>query len=354
MATLKDVADLSGVSQATVSRVLNADPSLSVTQQTRDKVINAARRLNYKTVSERVQAQNVRMGLASGIDGFSTDGKKKRIGIAQMYELSQQREDIYYLTLKQFVDEACFAQGFTTVLLSRNEDKVFVKNDDDPVDGIIAIGRFTKEEVKQFEVYTNHIVFIDSDPDGLHYFSIVPNYHMALRQVLNHCWDRGKKRIAYAGAVRTFNDEKKLSMDARFYYYRTSMIYKDAFEENLVIDCEMNARSGYAAMKQYIETHELLPEVIFAASDAVAPGIVKALHESGIRIPEDVGVLTFNNTSFSEFANPPLTSIEVFLDECAKTALQCMMFTWNGFAIAKKIVVPCQLIDRGSVVKNNF
>lgn len=349
MATLKDIASQTGVSQATVSRVLNADPSLSVSEETREKILLTAKRLKYKTVSERVQANCNQMNPVTSIDGFLTDGKKKRIGIAQMYELREQKEDIYYLTLRQMVDEVCFSYGFSTVTFSRNDQKEFIKHDNEPIDGIIAIGRFSKQEIKQFESYTSNLVFIDSNPDGLKYFSIVPNYHMAVRQVLNHCWDKGKKRVAYAGAVKTLDDVKELAMDARFYYYRTSMINKGAYEEDLVIDCEMNARSGYDAMKKYLTEHEILPAVIFASSDAVAPGIVKAINESGLSIPKDIGVITFNNTSFSEFSNPPLTSIEVFLGECAKTALQCMLFTWNGFSIAKKIVVPCQLIDRGSV-----
>ncbi|MBP3325041.1 MAG: LacI family DNA-binding transcriptional regulator [Coprococcus sp.] len=367
MATLKDIANEVGVSQATVSRVLNGDPAISVTKETRDNILLTAKRLAYKTVTQRVQenAQNTLNSDWSIHDETAGTGKKVRIGVAQMFEISEQMEDIYYLQMKSTLDEVCFLKGWTTVTLSRNDKKQFVKNDDMPLDGIIAIGRFTKEEIQNFEEYTENIVFIDSNPEPLKYFSIVPDYHLAVRLAVNHCRKLGQNRIAYVGSVNTFNDNKNLTMDPRFYYYRTAMVNHDLFEDSLVIDCPMNARGGYAAMKQYLsevigrtEHHKqsegkVLPDVLFAASDAVAPGVVKALQEAGIKIPEDIGMVTFNNTSLSEFSNPPLTSIEVFLTENAETATRCMDMLWSGRRFPKKIVVPCVLVDRNSVKQHD-
>lgn len=350
MATLKDIAAQAGVSQATVSRVLNGDPALSVTHETRERVLQTAQQLGYKTVTQRMQMHS-RTDEASAVQDAGEEGHRKRIGIAQMFEIREQMEDIYYMILKQMVDAVCFSRGWTTVVLSRNEDRHFVKNDGLPIDGLIAIGRFTGEEVADFESYTDNIVFLDSNPDALRYYSIVPNYHMAVRLVMNHCREKGQERVAYVGGVHTFDDRKKLSRDPRYYYYQASMIDRGMFDEDLVIDCGMNARSGYQAMCAYLEKNLPLPDVIFAASDAVAPGVVKALREHGIRIPQDLGVITFNNTSFSEYSDPPLTSVEVFLEENAKSAVQCLDFLWKDFRMPKKIVVPCRLVERGSVAE---
>lgn len=354
MATLKDIAGKAHVSQATVSRVLNSDPNLSITSEKRELIINIAKELNYKTVSQRVQEQqHPHAGGDSGFPSYfslGVDIRKKRIGIAQMLELSEQAQDIYYISLKQMVDQACFSYGWTTVLFSRDENGHFIKHDEDPVDGIICIGSFTEDEIADFKKHTENLVFLDSNPDPLKYYSIVPNYHMAVRQVLNHCFALGKKRIAYAGSVYTYGNTKEMALDARYYYYRIGMLNKDLFDGELIIDCPMNAQSGYDAINAYLDSHKELPEVIFAASDAVAPGIIKALYERQITVPNDVSVLTFNNTSFSEFSSPPLTSIEVMQEESAKMAAQCLFFKWIGDAsVAKKIVIPCMLIDRNSV-----
>lgn len=350
MATLKDIAEIVKVSQTTVSRVLNGDPTLSVTEETRKKIISAARDLGYRTVRQRYESHAAGQKKRKKTEKFS-EQKEKRIGIAQMFELQEQMEDIYYFKLRNTVEEMCFEKKWTTVLLNRNSAKQFVKNDEFPLDGIIAIGRFTTEEIQGFHKYTDNIVFLDSSPNEMKYYSVIPNYHMAIRSALGCFKEKGRQRIAYLGSVFTFGDTKELTMDPRFYYYKNSMADWGTYDKDLIIDCEMNARSGYEKMREYLNTHqkEDYPEGIFVSSDAAAPGLIKALSEQEIEIPGEIGIITFNNTSFSEFSNPPLTSIEVYMGESVRATIMCMEALWNKKEIPFKITVPCSLISRGSV-----
>lgn len=348
MATLKDIAELANVSQSTVSRVLNGDPTLNVTEETRQKVFNAAKDLDYKTVRQRYR-HTAEQGRDPSAEEKQAPDRERRIGVAQMFEIEELQEDIYYLMLKNFLDEAAFENRWTTVPLYRNEEKRFVKNDELPLDGIVAIGRFTQDEISGFHDYTDNIVFMDSSPDDLKYYSIVPNYHLAIRQVLAYIRERKCKTIAYLGSVFTYGDQKKLTMDPRFYYYKNSLLEKEMFCENLVMDCEMNARSSYQVMDAFLRERKELPDAIFAASDAVVPGLMKALREHEIVVPEQVGVISFNNTNFSKFSDPPLSSIEVYMRESADAAVLCMEQLWKQKYHPKKIIVPCSLIDRGSV-----
>ena len=346
MATLKEIARIAGVSPATVSRVLNQDPSLSVTEETRQRVLHTAKELGYQTVQERYQA--IRAAEEHG--GQRAPGAaERRIGIAQMFEKQQLLEDIYYLMLKNVLDEICFEKKWTTVMLFRNDQGHFVKNDDLPLDGIVAIGRFTQGEIDDFHRYTENIVFLDSSPDEEKYCSIVPNYQLAVRQVLDCFWRNGYQRIAYLGSVYTFGATKQLSVDPRFYYYKNSLLARECYDADLVIDCEMNSASSYAAMKAYLESGGEPPDAIFAASDVVAPGLLKVLREYEIRIPEEIGVITFNNTSLSQLAEPPLTSVEVFLRENADAAVICMELLWQKKIHPKQIIISCKLEERGSV-----
>lgn len=343
MATLKEIAHMAGVSPATVSRVLNQDPSLSVTDQTRERVLQTAKELGYRTVQQRYQAVRDQGGGRHGGRG------EKRIGIAQMFEKQQLLEDIYYLMLKNVLDEVCFQRHWSTVMLFRNDQEHFVKNDELPLDGIVAIGRFTQGEIDDFHRYTENVVFLDSSPDEEKYCSIVPNYHLAVRQVLGCFWGRGYEQVAYLGSVYTFGPKKGLTIDPRFYYYKNSLLERGTYREDLVLDCEMNSRSSYAVMKAYLEQGKELPQAIFAASDVVAPGMLKALREYRVRIPQDVGVITFNNTSLSQLAEPPLSSVEVFLEENADAAAICMELLWQKKIHPKQIIISCKLEDRGSV-----
>ena len=151
------------------------------------------------------------------------------------------------------------------------------------------------------------------------------------------------------GSCYTFGDTKAITLDPRFYYYRNSMSDKKLFNKNFVIDCEMNSKSGNDKRMEFIKNSENMPSAIFIASDSIAPGALKALQEENISVPDDISIITFNNTSLSEFANPPLTSIEVYMRENAKAGLLSLDQIWNGENHCKKIVISCELIDRHSV-----
>ena len=102
-------------------------------------------------------------------------------------------------------------------------------------------------------------------------------------------------------------------------------------------------------MKEYLDKGKPVPRAIFAASDVVAPGLLKALRDHQIRVPEDVGIITFNNTSLSQLAEPPLTSVEVFLQENADAAALCMELLWQKKIHPKQIIISCKLEERDSV-----
>ena len=336
MATLKDIAQIAGVAQGTVSRILNQDPTLCVTGETRERVMRITESLGYKKNTLRTASS-------------APTEKEKRIRDVQMFDMEELREDIYYLALKNILDEECFSRQWITVPLYRDERRRFVRRDQAPLDGLFAIGRFPQKEVAGFQDYTDNIVFLDSDPEPMRYYSILPNYHLAVQLALKHLRINGHQLIAYLGSVNTFGDHKELTMDPRFYYYRASQANRDSYDPSLVLDCEMNAKSGYAAMRNFLETYGRPPEAMFIASDSIAPGAMMALRERGLRVPEDISIVTFNNTVLSEYSDPPLTSIELFMRENVRAAAFCMQLLWQGNVRGKRIVVPCELVSRGSV-----
>lgn len=345
MATLKDIAERAGISQGAVSRILNCDSTLNVSAGTREKVFCIARELGYVSVAERHRQRR------EAAQGKRTDVVERHIGVVQMCEPEELREDIYYLIMKNVFDTECFSRGWSTVQLYRDESGRFIKNDDRDLDGIIGIGRFNEKEIENLSEYTANLVFIDSSPDEMKYYSIVSNYHMAVRQILGYFSDMGYAKIAYLGAVRTYNGKKILTIDPRYYYYRNALYELGLYDESLVLDCETNQKSAYDVMTKYITENKRPPEAIFVSSDSVVSGLVKAIVDKGFSIPDDVGIITYNNTTLSKQSNPPLDSIEVYMNENAESAAQCLEQLWSGKNLPRKIVVPCSLVIRGSVKK---
>lgn len=344
MATLKDVAKQAGVSAAAASRIINRDPTLSVTEETRARVLEAAAALDYRKSGPQPDRTD-----KGDKKSRAQPGRERRLGVAQMFEHRELQEDLYYLALKNALDRECFSRRWSTVPLFRDESGSFTLRDALPLDGLFAIGRFTREEIASFRRYTDKIVFLDSDPDPIRYYSILPNYHLAVRLALRHFEERGFSRIAYVGAVNTFGDQKELTMDPRFYYYRTWLINRNRFDPELVLDCPMTSGGGYEAMTEYLERNGHAPEAMFVASDSIAPGLMMALREHGVAVPEDAGVITFNNTVLSQFSDPPLSSIELHMPETVRAAAFSMEMLWQGDTCGKRIVVPCTLVSRGSV-----
>lgn len=342
MATIKEIALAAGVSQGAVSRILNDDATLSVSVATREKVLSIANDLGYKSVAQRYRMNNV---------SIATSNKKEiNIGIAQMYSMEELREDLYYMVMKNAVDSAVFSKTWNTELIYRDDNGRFVKNSKRKLDGIIAIGRYTPEEIADLEAFTRHVVFIDSEPDDMKFHSVMPNYHMAVRIALNKFSECGFDRVAYAGAVSTVNSHRVLAIDPRFYYYQNSTMMKDNCSDDCVIDCiNNNADSAYTAMSNYLEKYKKPPKAMFISSDSAAPGIVKAIIERGFNIPDDTSIITYNNTTFSTTCNPPLDSIEVYMVEYADSAVESMLKSWERRSIPKKTVIPCSLVERGSV-----
>ena len=109
MATLKEIAYKSGVSMSTVSRVLNHDSTIAVSDETKLKIFEIADELEYKTVKERKKKH--------------TEEYKTKIGIVEMYDTVNQLEDPYYLLLSNIVEKECFENNIETIKIFKKHDK---------------------------------------------------------------------------------------------------------------------------------------------------------------------------------------------------------------------------------------
>ena len=129
MATLKEIANAVGVSVGTVSRVLNHDISISVSDETKIKIFNMAEEMQYKTLKQRKINNKI-------------ENNKIRVGIVEMYNPSEQLEDPYYLLLKNTVEKECFNNNIKLVKLYNNGLN-YESLEEKDLDGIIAIGKFS-------------------------------------------------------------------------------------------------------------------------------------------------------------------------------------------------------------------
>ena len=159
MATLKEIADKVGVSLATVSRVLNNDSKIVVSDETKIQILRVAEELKYKTAKQRKnKINNIYV-----------------VGIVEMFDVAQQLQDPYYLFLRSIVEKQCFQKGIKVVSVFK-KDGTYQLLEDTKLNGIICIGKFTEEEVNQVSAISSNLVFLDSSPNDEIYDGVKTNF----------------------------------------------------------------------------------------------------------------------------------------------------------------------------------
>ncbi|KQO15830.1 LacI family DNA-binding transcriptional regulator [Paenibacillus sp. Leaf72] len=331
MATIKDIAQLASVSIATVSRVLNYDPSLSVGDDTRKRIFEIAQELNYKTLRER--------------NGTAAK-EMTRIGIVNWYSDQEEMLDPYYMAVRLGVERECFQRQMEVVKLFRQERSYYSEWVGE-LDGMIAIGRFEKEDLDMFPASMDKIVFVDSSPDDQRFDSVIIDLRKSVTELLDYLVHLGHQRIGYIGGHNIVNNKRV--RDEREVTLRDYLKNKDIFHPQFIFTGEnLFAEDGYVQMSRAIESGEL-PTAFFIENDSMAVGVLRALHEAGIEVPGAVSLVGFNDIPISEFVQPPLTTVKVHMEYMGETAVELLAERLTTKrSIPKKVVIPTALTIRSS------
>ena len=301
------------------------------------KIFEAAEDLDYKTVTQR-----------------KNKGKKNnkyKIGLVEMYEVSKQLEDPYYLLLKNTVEKECFDKNIKLVNLYNNKVR-YESLEEKDLDGIIAIGKFSDEEINMMTEYSSNIVFLDSSPNEEKYDSVTINFKMGVFKALDHLYNLGHIKIGYIGDEKTLDDNKIKARDVRLKYYSEYMYEKNILNKDYIINCDMTALAGYNAMNEFIKNGDL-PSAFFVATDTIATGVLKSLYENNIRVPKDISLVGFNDIFASRYTLPALSTVRVYIENMGNACVSLMIERLNNRTYAKKVVIPSQLIIRDSTSNIN-
>lgn len=340
MATLKGIAKAVGVSVGTVSRVLNNDTTISVGDDTKIKIFEVAEEMQYKTLKQRKTVSKGKLN-------------KIRVGIVEMYNHSEQLQDPYYLLLRSVVEKECFDNEIEVVNLYKSEDKYkYIGNE--LLNGIIAIGKFTPEEVSILNDDFNNIVFLDSSPDDQNYDSVNINFRLGTEKALDYLMKLGHTEIGYIGSSKTLDDYKGKSFDNRLKFFIEYMDSKGLYKEDYILNTnDMTAMDGYEATIDMINRNKSMPTAFFVGTDTIATGVLKALYENNINVPNDVSIIGFNDVIASQHTIPPLTTVRVHIEHLASASVDLVMEKIiKNRKYCKKVIIPSELVIRESTKQN--
>lgn len=343
MTTIKDIAVQANVSTATVSRILNNDPTLSVSDLTRKRVQEVVHELNYKPARKKsVKAEK----------GTET----QHIGLLLTTTKEDEARDPYFMAIRNGVEMVCEEYGLNitsvfTVGLSEINPAVMAG-----LQGLIVIGRVNVEELQEVYFENKHIVFIDSVPEQKGYDIVISDLEKATHEVLTHLFELGHKDIAYMGGGVFYKGLYKQDFvgddDVRKLVYERMMKEKGFYQDEHVLVGDWSPNGGYVLMNQLIQSGRL-PSAVVCASDPMALGAFRALHEAGIKVPEDISVISFDDIDAAAYLQPALSTVKIHAFEMGKTAVKLLQDRMKGRELSMKVVLPTELILRESTGKKN-
>ena len=178
MATIRQIAQMAGVSPATVSRILNNDSTLSVTEETRIRVFAVAEELHYTKKT-------------------GTDKAAFRIGILQWFSAEEEQRDDYYLRARQGIEDYCIRNSISIVRAYRSDANY--REVISALDGLICIGKFSVKETRELLTICKNVIFIDMSVDSKEVSTLTIDFKAAAREALQYLKGLGHRRIAYIG-----------------------------------------------------------------------------------------------------------------------------------------------------------
>ncbi|KRL00948.1 LacI family DNA-binding transcriptional regulator [Liquorilactobacillus capillatus] len=329
-ATLKDIAQEVGVSLATVSRVLNYDQALSVSDETRQKIFAVADSLQYSKTKRRI----------------STSVQNKKLAIVQWYSESKEQDDLYYMSIRMGIERQGQAQKFEVTRIFQNKMGQLTSD----VDAVIAIGKFSPAQVQALAALTDKLVFVDDDQFAAGFDSVLTDFRIATERVVTYFWRQGIHEIGLIHGIETSTDKAIEVFDQRYLAFKSALEKRNAYLAKLVFQGDYTSQSGYQMMKQAIKVlGKDLPRAFFITNDPMAVGALKALREANIKVPDRVKIFSFNNTSLATFVYPELSSVNVETELMGKTAVNLLADRLQtGRTAPQRIELGTKLVERNS------
>ena len=336
--TIKDVAALAGVSPSTVSRTCKDNPSIS--RETKEKVRKAMMTLGYEP---NFQASN----LASQ--------NSKTIGIILPPTSDRETfENPFFLETIRGISLFCNGRQYISTIVSGQSSEALLSSirtmvRSGQVDGLIllyskeddAIIEYLNEEgllyvlIGKAQQFANLTIYIDNDNV------------LAGKEATDYLYNLGHRKIAYLGSesIKFFSADRKTG-------YQLSMLQHDlAVEKKYMIEVNDVYLDECKELLEMLRSEDR-PTAIVVSDDILAVSLERVCIQCGLTIPNDLSIISFNDSLFARLTHPPLTSINVNSSQLGiEAASQLINHIENPNLVATKIIVPHSLVERESCRK---
>lgn len=336
---MRQLAELCGYSRVTVSAALHGKGGVS--ERVRAKILKAARENDYTPNK-----------MAASLKG------------ERSYLIGMLVRDItnpFYTQMIKIIDEVVSASGYSLLLLNTNEDpereaKALKSFYSYCIDGLLFSPFIHQNHsYKLLDHYIQRgipVIMLDrlSDAASLGYLGF--NNAQGAYNAANYLYEKGHRNMSYLAGPNSSISSRERGEG----FCRSLIENKLEIDECSTVSCGSSSESGYVVGLKVLSDPESRPTALLCFNDLVAIGVYRAAQELGLKIPQDISIVGFDNIEIADILFPPLSTVSLHIETVARDAalqlLRCIEHKEDSGSF-RKIYEPT-LIDRGSVATPVF
>ena len=331
--TLSTISQKTGFSVTTVSRVLSGQAEkYRISERARKIVLEEAERCNY---SPNIIARNLRTN------------KTNTIGL-----ILPSVSNPYFADLSSVIIAEANSRKYTTIVLDSMESEsnqeacietLMARRVDEITVAPCATDPAIFEEINKKHV---HVILVDRFYEGSDLPYVTTNNYSGGVEAVNSLIRNGHRNIACIQGVKTSAPNKK-----RIAGYKAAMTDAGLEDNILVVGNEFSLQNGYLETKLLLNRSPR-PTAMFTLSNTIALGAIKAIREAGMKIPEDISLIAFDNNIYMDFLTPPISRISQPVEDMAKLAVKLLFESIESHnRVNTKLELAPDFISRESVKK---
>jgi len=334
-ATIKQVAQLAGVSTSTVSRVINGRDPKVARKEVQTRIWDAVRQLDY---TPNLDAQNLKKN-----KNLEQRKQGRQIGIVFARD-EEEKINPFFIEIARHFEKKSLQLGYNVKFSVRyekeNPKKIKHIFDTYQVEGMLILGKYSPSLLKMIKESCSFYVYSGLQKIQQNGFDqIICDGYQASVATIQHLNNLGHRKISYLGEI---------GREARY------IGYKDAMKTlglpcppSHILSSRFTVEGGYKAILKNI--HNLNVTAIFCGNDWVAMGALKALKEHGIRVPEDISLISIDDIEDLQEVTPLLSTVRIPVEDMGKMAAKVLIDRMEGERILPlAIELPYTIINRES------
>ena len=334
MASIRDIAKIAGVSAASVSRILNEDPTFSINEQTRIRVIEIANQLNYSVDKNKRGSRSL--------------GDEMTIALIVRHQEEAELDDPYFRKIRGGIEKEAAKWRFRTIRAFHMRDAHKEWKELAKYGAVIMISEMTIEATKKIATINPNLILVDNYSNSEEFDCIQTDFQQKTVEVLEVLYKKGHRNIAFIGGYSSqvaengevHKNKEEIRAESYLKWMKLNGLqhYANTYQGNW--KPEDGLRLGKELLAQSSP-----PTAVIVASDPMAVGVYKAINEANKKIPDDIAVVSFDDIEMAQFMTPSLSSIKANPEEMGRLAVRLAKER-----MLKERTMPIRVICRSELV----